>query len=300
MIYRYAAYIEDLHEAFLDVAYANVLSTIDDSPDFDHISDNIQEAFFGAGLTISSYPALYDMFGKYMAGLDIEDTWERLTSAKVSVGAIDSLGSSMAEENSENIISEEAKASCTARDVNAVISTAFIIGKACMEDKGLKHLSLLRTNLRLELLRVDKATDAYINWDKALVTNFSIMMKYYYKAIHQSEKWDSNHDVYQKLWPLSVSSDFGKYLGIVSGLRKAYIISQDPRKRSLLSKNLLVLSEAINGAMFGSNWGPYGAAVGAMVGTAYGESRVLQEEGKWYWWAPFVVGPEIGWVFGLF
>lgn len=300
MVYRYAAYIEDMHQSFLDVAYENVLSVAADPPTSDHISTHIQEAFFGVGLAISSYPALYDMYGKYMAGLDIEDVWERLVSDKIDNSAIDAVGQTMSTENSEEVISEQAKASYMFRNINAVISTTFITNRACIEDSGLKRLSLLRSNLCIELLNSDEATASYLNWNKAVVANFSIMMKYYYKALHQSERWDYNYDAQNKVWPLSVAADYGRYLGIVSGIQKSYIMSQDPRKRSLLSKNLLVLSEAINGAMFGWNWGPYGAAIGAQVGTAYGESRVLQEEGKWYWWAPFVVGPEIGWIFELF
>jgi hypothetical protein len=69
---RYAGYIEDKHKDFLNVVAAQRANIIDDSPYAGFVDIDIDPAFFGTGYLISSFPSLYDMFGKFMAGLDID------------------------------------------------------------------------------------------------------------------------------------------------------------------------------------------------------------------------------------
>ena len=49
-----------------------------DSPYLDYEGIAIEAAFFSAGYTIASFPSLYDMYGKFMAGLDVDTLFSQI------------------------------------------------------------------------------------------------------------------------------------------------------------------------------------------------------------------------------
>ena len=71
---RFAPYLEAYHESFLAFTHNQSLAAIAVNPYSTYASTwaDIDYAFFCVGCSISDYPALYDMFGKHMSGLDIE------------------------------------------------------------------------------------------------------------------------------------------------------------------------------------------------------------------------------------
>jgi len=68
---RYAGYIEKKHKAFLDEIVTRRTAAIDASPFANITPVAIDAAFLGVGFVIADFPSLYDMYGKFMAGLDI-------------------------------------------------------------------------------------------------------------------------------------------------------------------------------------------------------------------------------------
>ena len=94
---RYAPYIESNHETFLDTVASYRASTTGDSP-FDGYTDIVIEAaFFGTGYTIASFPSLYDMYGKFMAGLDICDLYTDAFEDIISTSEVNDLVSAEAD-----------------------------------------------------------------------------------------------------------------------------------------------------------------------------------------------------------
>ena len=68
---RYPQYVEEAHQSFLELVATYRDAAIDDSPFADWTDIEYSDAFFGSGYTIASFPSLYDMYGKFLAGLDI-------------------------------------------------------------------------------------------------------------------------------------------------------------------------------------------------------------------------------------
>src|SRR4030043_881835 len=69
---RYAPYLEAIHQAFLAEIGTAATTAAANSPYVGYTDLDFEDAFYGAGFVISSFPSLYDMFGKFMAGLDVE------------------------------------------------------------------------------------------------------------------------------------------------------------------------------------------------------------------------------------
>lgn len=292
-IRRFAPYIEETHTEFLAYAYAQVLALQDTPPTYEEIGTYIPDAFFGYGYLISSFPSLFDMYGKFMAGMDIEDVWLRLFEERLSHEEINDAASAESTLETERTNNSVVAYQIAMREANAVGSSTFVIGRSNIEKALLLRISNFRTNLKMELLINDKSYNAYLNWNHHMISAHAILMKYYYHVQHMGDKLDRDHAAYDTLWPLSISQEFGRYLGLTAGLGTVQMLI-DPKKRSLLSRNLAMLSQAIYGAMFGMQWGPYGALGGAVIGTQIGETQMLMEQGRgelaWIAWVDPLIG----------
>jgi len=86
---RYAPYVESYHQAFLAKISEEALAVVDDSPFTGYTDIDVDTAFFGTGYLISSFPSLYDMYGKFMAGLDIEVLWAQNYEDTVNAAEVD-------------------------------------------------------------------------------------------------------------------------------------------------------------------------------------------------------------------
>ena len=85
---RYADYVEVHHKNFLNHISEEVDSHYHDSPyeEFDEIE--IDAGFFGVGYALASFPSLYDMFGKFMAGLNIDALDQQIFEDTVNSGVV--------------------------------------------------------------------------------------------------------------------------------------------------------------------------------------------------------------------
>ena len=88
---RYASYVEDRHKVFLDDTYAYRKSVIENNPYDEFTEVPIDEGFFGVGYLLSSFPALFDVYGKFVAGLDIDALWEEILASTTESPAASAL-----------------------------------------------------------------------------------------------------------------------------------------------------------------------------------------------------------------
>ena len=151
---RYAPYIETRHSDFLTTVYKERLTAIEDgSPFADYTDVEVNDAFFGAGYLIASFPSLYDMYGKFMAGLDIEVLWSQIFEDTVNSSVVDDL---VAAEGA--LLDDDIEASSLPRlqtgmrDINSVVSSSFVIGKALIEDARTKSISKFSAQLKYNLI----------------------------------------------------------------------------------------------------------------------------------------------------
>ena len=150
---RYAPYLESAHQTFLNLVSTKRAEVIDSSPYSTFTAFDIDDGFLGTGYALANFPSLYDMFGKFMAGLDIEVLFDQQFYDTLSSPYIDSL---VSEEGVrlEDDLNEIAIPSFTTgmRDINSVISSSFVIGKSLLEVNRQKQLSRFSAELRYKLI----------------------------------------------------------------------------------------------------------------------------------------------------
>ena len=257
---RYAPYIEARHSNFLDTIYAKRVAAIDESPFSDYTDIEVDDAFFGAGYTIASFPSLYDMYGKFMAGLDIEALWEQLYESTLESSAVNTL---IAAEGA--LIDDEIETTSLPRlrtgmrDINAVMSSSFIVGKSLIEDARTKMVAKFSADLKYRLIPVaQERWSAHLNWNKLVIGTYAEIMKLYFSAKTDVDEVNYAMAAKNLLWPFTVLDFERAALGALQGATNA---KTDVAGASTTSR---VIAGALTGAVMG------GMVGGQISGTAGG------------------------------
>ena len=248
---RYAPYIETRHQNFLETVYTKRFAVINDSPFTNYTDVEVDDAFFGAGYTIASFPALYDMFGKFMAGLDIEALWEQLYTSTLESSAV---GDLIAAEG--DLIDDEIEESSLPRlqtgmrDINAVMSSSFVVGKSLIESTRTKVISKFSADLKYRLIPIaQERWTTHLNWNKLVIGTYSEIMKLYFSAKTDVDEINYAMAAKNTLWPFTVLDFERAALGALQGA------TNQKTDAAGASTTARVLSGALSGA-----------AMGAMVG----------------------------------
>ena len=249
---RYAPYIEARHSNFLNSVYSARVRAISNSPFVDYTDIEVDNAFFGAGYTISSFPSLYDMYGKFMAGLDIEALWTQEYNDTIDSSVVNDL---IAAEGA--LIDDEIETTSIPRlqtgmrDLNSVMSSSFVVGKSLIEDTRTKMVAKFSADLKYQLIPVAQSRwQTHLDWNKQVVSIYAEVMKLYFSAKTDIDEVNYAMAAKNILWPFTVLDFERAALGALQGATNS---KTDVAGASTASR---VLSGALSGA-----------AMGAMVGS---------------------------------
>jgi len=260
---RYAGYVESAHSTFLNIVAAKRDAVIDDSPYAGFTDLEFADAFFGAGYTISSFPSLYDMFGKFMAGLDVDVLFTQILNDSLDNVAIQN-AISVHQVELEDDVNENAipRFVTGMRDINSVLSSSFIVGKAMIETARTKALSRYASELRKAMIPI--ATQrwmSHLDWNKSVIQLYGEVMKLYFSAAMDVTDFNYQMAAKDKLWPFTVLEYNRAALGALQG---AMTTKTDVAGASTTQR-------AIGGAMTGAAAGAMvGGIPGALIGGALG------------------------------
>lgn len=264
---RYAPYIEEHHSAFLDNVATYRASLIGSSPYASYTDVEVDDAFFGTGYLISSYPSLYDMYGKFMAGLDIETLWDEILDSTLDSTTTKALVSAEADLLDDDIQANVMpKLQLGMRDINAVMTSSYVIGASLIQDTRVKQVAKFSADLKYRLLPVaaERWKD-HLQWNLNVVSTYCQIMKLYYSVIQDVDEKNYSMAAKDALWPFTIL----EYERIaIAALQGAMNTQNDVAGASKATKAIGgALTGAAAGAMVG---GAPGAAVGGLLGLAGG------------------------------
>lgn len=258
---RYASYIEDRHKVFLDDTYVYRKSVISDNPYADFTLVPVDAGFFGTGYILASFPSLFDLYGKFVAGLDIDALWEELLeSSTESPAAANLVRAESALLDDELDTSILPKFMTGMRDLNATMSSTFIVGKALLLDTKQKVVSKFSAELKWKLVGVAQDRyKAHLAWNMEVVNSYSNLFKTYFGVKDGITRLNYDLKAKDSLWPLTVMDYERANLGALQGAMK--------QSSGESSSGGNILGGALSGAAAGGMVaGPWGALGGAMLG----------------------------------
>lgn len=263
---RYAPYVEEHHQTLLDSVQALVQSTAADNPYEGYTDVEIESAFFGTGYLLSSFPSLYDMYGKFMAGLDLEVLFDEILEDSINGPVLDDNIAAQGvalQDDIETVQLPEFEAGM--RDINAVNSSSFVIGKALIAASRTKALASYSANLRTKMLPVAEDRFAkHLEWNRSVIDAYSQILKLYISAKMDVDSHNLEVDSRRSVWALSMWKYDMDALGV---LQHAVNERTDQHKNKVAG----ALGGALSGAAAGSMVMPgAGTAIGAAVGLVGG------------------------------
>jgi hypothetical protein len=269
---RYAPYVEDFHGRFLDTMASHREVAIAVSPYSGYTADVVDEDFFGVGYLISNFASLSDMFGKFMAGFDVETLWGKAVTAILTPSEIQEHITEQKETLDTQVIMKDLPDfQRDMRDKNAVVSSSFIVGKGMIEDKRVKDLADIYLNATTQLLpTVEKQWIDGMNWNKGVVTSYALVMREYFADRMTTDESRNKLVVADRMWPFTVLNFERRGLQAIvpktAQAKKLYASFLNSPAMKVVS----IIAWTAQGAYIGSTWGPYGTLIGGVIGFVVG------------------------------
>jgi hypothetical protein len=267
---RYAPYLETMHEDLLDKSLVLYNSLVYDSPYTTYAATDVDytDGLFGAGYSIGSYPSLYDMFGKFMAGLDVEALWHQVLTAVQDNDAIDDASNAHRDLLDDQLESDVLpRFQLGMRDMNAIHSSTFLIGKALLEDGNSKQVAKYDAEVRLKMIPV--ASDVFakhLAWNQSVVGNYLEVLKLAFLVETDSKDMNMQLAAKEKLWSYTIMNLHKDVVGVLNGARTTTTDTQGGGSSKVGAVLGGTLSGAAVGAQIGAAGGPIGATGGAIIG----------------------------------
>ena len=264
---RYAPYIENIHSAFLNNTHAIVEQVRANNPYTGFNEVSVDAGFFGTGYVLASFPALFDLYGKFVAGLDIEALWyEILTSTSDSpqVNALVAAESTLLDDELDSAILP--KYMTGMRDLNAVMSSSFVMGKALLYDTKFKVVEKFSADMKWKLISIAQDRwKAHLAWNSEAVSTYSRLFDLYFNSKDSMGRLGFEGLAKKALWPLDVLDYERANLGALQGATKG--VSSSSSGGGGGSKAAGVAAGALGGAAMGASVaGPWGALAGGVIG----------------------------------
>ena len=270
---EYAKYLQDIHYDFLSdrgtrVLVHNLVDIFDDtigaSPYGGYSQIDVDDGYLGTGYTVSNFPSLWDMFGKFMAGLDVHDLWGQVYEDVIRGPEIENVVSAQSALIQDDIdTTVMPKFLSGMRDINSVQATSFVMGKAIIQDAHVKSINKFSTQIRMHA--IDIANDQWtkhLDWNKSVINTFSEMFKLYYSSRLDMDRVNLEYQAKDNMWDINLFENARAFLGALGGTSAISPINEP-------SQTQKTIGGAMTGAAAGYQaYGYVGAAVGGVLGAA--------------------------------
>ena len=268
---RYAPYLEAAHQSFLSRLDSAVTTALADNPFTEtEFLDFLDDSFFTSSFVLTDFPSMFDMYGKFLAGLDVETLFDEMLAHDVEAVAIDNRVGTHADYLDDEIEQVSWPRIATGlRDMNAVMSSTFINSKMLLEAQKVKAVSNYDAELRSKMLVLTtQRWQTHLEWNRGVVGMYAEIFKLYYALKEDADSINDERKAKYVLWPFTVLEYNRLGIGVLNGAQNTQSTVAGASKTQKAIGGALggAATGAMIGAQYGSSGGPWGAAIGAVVG----------------------------------
>jgi len=261
-IIRYAPYIEIKHAVFLakSEAFGDIARKV--SPYTSFIKKDFLPGLYGVGHTIASFPSLYDMYGKFVAGLDIESLFNQVLfdvqNNETILNASTAHNALLTDDIEQTILP---RFQLGMRDTNSVMSSTFILGQSIIEQGRNKKVAEFNANLQYKLIPIAAEVFAqHLKWNQGVIGTYIEVMKLATALEFDTDAHNFEHLVKHAMWPFTILAQERANLGALQGATSATAAQE-------ASTTQKVVGGMASGAALGYQvGGGYGALAGGIIG----------------------------------
>jgi len=272
---RFAPYVEDQHKDFLATVKRKRDFLLDTSPFANTESLKTEEIFWGLGFSLTGFTTLYDNWAFQMWGMDVNVAYTDIFRDMMGGSMIGELVAAEGKLVEDDIItSSYPRFETGMRDINSVMSSSFLIGRALIEDTRVKVMAKFSAELKFRLMpMVVERWSRQLEWRKSVIATEIELMRFYLQASMDRIQHDQEVSVKHALWPFTVLEYERAALGALTGATKTTTTAQGGGggvMKALVGAGSGALGGAGAGAMIGAAGGPIGAMGGAVIGGIMG------------------------------
>jgi len=233
------------------------------NPFTSHILINTHDVFVGAGSVVTDFISPYNRI-KNFATYDIDTKYLEYTQITdpMIADAISQHSVILDDEYATKILPAFEAGMA---DINAVMSSAFVIGRGLLLDTKQKQVSKFTKDIQLQAFDwASKRVSLNMEMHRLLVTSSTEISRMYTAVRLEAEKEDFDLAEKDALWDLSLFQYGTQVMAAINGT------ATQSQKVPSQSKIAGALSGAMSGASAGAALGPYGAAAGGVAGAIGG------------------------------
>ncbi len=272
---RFAPYVEAKHNEFIFGVSRAVGRHQNKSPYKNYTDIDVENTFFNSGYTIKSFPGMFNMYKYHMLETDIGKLYDKIFLDSTEGPIITDMIAVEAQTLSDDITTTaDPRFSVGARDLNAVMSSSFIVGRSLMENTRIKAMAKFSAEVRFKMITatLDK-WKTQLSWSRERAHGYAEMMKFYLSSKMDVDNHNTEIHAKNELWEFSVLSYQGRALGILTGAKDTSTAVQGASRTNKVIGS--ALSGAAAGAMYGATEGSmvspgWGTAIGTVLGAAIG------------------------------
>jgi len=277
-IQRYAPYLEEYHLKFLDLVFSNSETAINNSPFSSYEDVSVDDILFGVGNSIADNASMFGKFKIYITDFEGQILWETLFESVLSDEEIVNDIEAELRLKENKMIEKELRPLCvSARDVNSVNSSSFIISRSLLECKNMADGFSYSAEAKYKILpEVMKLWKAYISWNIIVLNMYAQLMKLYYLALFDMIVQSYEMRTKNTLWPFTIIDKDIRALNALRGAFNLEVVQATLRGYiSPYDISTLVMSNAIMWALRGFSLGNqispgWGGLIGGVVGGVIG------------------------------
>lgn len=203
-----------------------------------------ERGFFGVlpsdvtkSYNLENFPSLWDMFGKFMGGMDLHVLWGEVYEDVVhgpEVANRISAHSAMLFDEIETRTLPQFLGGM--RDINAIQSSAFMVGKSLLYDTHTKAVNEFATTLRVAQVELSGRLWArHLDWDAQVMTIYGEMFKLYFGIKHENDARQLEYLVKDRLWDIGLFDYARAFIGALNGAAAASDAGKPPIWQQVLS-----------------------------------------------------------------
>ena len=266
--YRFAPYVETHHSKHLNSISEELVLGNEQNPYIQFPNIEFDEGFFGYGYMLSNFPSVCDMYGKFMAGLDISTLFDQLfNESEISSQLISNYEHSCLMNIIDGTILPVFNQGKL--NINYMLAGVYREGQAIIKEAGEKAIEKFRAALRYKMLFViSDQWKLHLEWNKDVVSIYLEFYKLYTEQTMNKEEHNQQTRLEEALWPFKLLEYQRAALNVMTDAhhQPSKAGPAGPKKQKQWAKSL---SWTISGAMMGAQIGGWiGAIIGAVIGLA--------------------------------
>ncbi len=265
---RYPDYLESKHQTLLDYTQAEVLEGVaTKSPAYGRTDIEIDDLFFDVGSVIGNFPSLFDIYGKFLAGLDISVLFDQILYDTTNGIPLTSLVEKKVSLINTEVDNSIVRFNSGVDNINSIMNSIYIDGINLINESKDKTIDRYKTEVKYKLLPIAiNRWSTHLSWNKNVVGQYSNIVKLYYNLKLDVINTNLDMNIQDKLWPLDLYEFERSVLGLLTGAGSSSTSGKKGGSASDLEK---FVGGALSGAATGfgvGNW--VGAIVGGVIGGA--------------------------------